>query len=406
MRNGNGMRGGRDKRMLGQMARAMDRTGEAAIHRVRGGAGINTHGRTPPTGPRGGAGAMQGPGARGGVGRGGMNSNRVASIQHGLGMQAMQGMQGGAGGMNGNWMMGGAAGQPPSQMEMLAMMEQQTRMMQQLSQQMMTGGAMGGSGHFVGGNPRHGRPLHERIQDPNGGRGGHRRGPPGGPHQQQHHHHQGGRPDVAGSNNGEAATAGEGGEDVDMHEKREAPNPDETLCKYNLRCTNKDCKFAHQSPAAPPGAHIDVHDICTFGPACKNRKCVGRHPSPAARLAHQSEQDCKFWPNCTNAYCAFRHPSMPPCRNGADCTTPNCKFTHVKTKCRYRPCLNQHCPFTHEEGQQGGFKDKVWIPGQSQEHVSERKFVDENAQEETILPDAEGSGAMAAEQGGIQEVVT
>jgi hypothetical protein len=186
-------------------------------------------------------------------------------------------------------------------------------------------------------------------------------------------------------------------------EKREAQNPEETVCKFNLRCTNKDCKFAHQSPAAPPGTHIDVQDVCTFGAACKNRKCVGRHPSPAARVAHQGEQDCKFFPNCQNPHCQFRHPNMPLCRNGANCTTPNCKFTHVKTKCRYSPCLNPQCPFAHDEGQQGGFKDKVWTADGSDDHVSERRFVDENAQEEAILPDADSS--MQQEQTGVQEVI-
>ncbi|KAM5356251.1 hypothetical protein ACJ41O_002897 [Fusarium nematophilum] len=343
MRNGN-QRGGRDKRMFGQINKAMDRTGDAALHRVRGQTGserINTHGRTPPTGPRTG---------RGGMGR---NNNRAANIQAGLAGMA-------AGGPQAQWMMQGAQ---PNNMELVAMLEQQNQMMYQLSQQLI---ANGGNQSGYGQQRRGGKSLFDRVQpNRNNFRGG----------RSQHSDRQ-----------GSSKPAGEGeGEDVDMSgEKREATNPEESVCKYNLRCTNKDCKFAHQSPAAPPGASVDVNDICSFGAACKNRKCVGRHPSPAARLAHQSEQDCKFFPNCQNPQCPFKHPSMPLCRNGADCTTPNCKFTHVKTKCRFNPCLNPHCAFAHDEGQQGGFKDKVWTAGGTEEHVSERKFVDEQADEELI----------------------
>jgi len=182
-----------------------------------------------------------------------------------------------------------------------------------------------------------------------------------------------------------------------MQPKREPPNPEETVCKFNLRCTNRDCKFAHQSPAAPPNIPIDVKDVCSFGAACKNRKCVGRHPSPAIKAAHQSEMDCKFFPNCTNPHCPFKHPSMPPCRNGGECKVPGCKFTHVKTPCKFHPCTNRFCPFSHEEGQRGTFQDKVWVAGEGGEHqhVSERKFVDENAPEDVVLPGSEDQQADA-----------
>jgi len=179
--------------------------------------------------------------------------------------------------------------------------------------------------------------------------------------------------------------------DMELTPVSEPTSPD-TICKYNLACTNKDCKFAHQSPVAPPGTTIDVKDICSFGAACKNRKCTARHPSPAQKVAHQTELDCKFFPNCTNPNCPFRHPSMPLCRNGADCTTPNCKFTHVKTPCKFNPCLNPTCPFKHEEGQKRGkFDDKVWVAGEK-EHVSERKFVDEDQGEELIKPEPTDAG--------------
>lgn len=345
------IRGGRDKRMFGHMNKAMDRSSDGALHRVRGATGnerINTHGRAPPTGPRTGQGRLPR-----------NNNNRAAALQQGLAGMAAGGPQ------NQQWMMQGGQ---PNQMEMMAMLEQQNQMMFQLSQQLMNNS--GNNGGF--GQQRRGKSLFDRVQDPN--RRDNRRG-------QNNNRRQ------EGASTEETAE----GQDVDMSgEKRESQNPDDSVCKFNQRCTNPDCKFAHQSPAAPPGTTVDVSDVCSFGAACTNRKCVGRHPSPAQRLAHQGEQDCKFFPNCQNPRCTFKHPSMPLCRNGADCTTENCKFTHVRTKCRFNPCLNPKCAFAHEAGQQGGFKDKVWT-AEDQEHVSDRKFVDEEAHEEYIKPDEESA---------------
>ncbi|TQV95920.1 nuclear polyadenylated RNA-binding protein Nab2 [Cordyceps javanica] len=322
----NGQRGGRGGRVLGNVNRAMDRTD--VLHRVRqnGSERINTHSR------------------QGQRGRGGRMNPR--NLQAGLAAGPQQ------------WMMNPNG--PQSQADILSMLEHQNQMMFQLSQMMH--GVPNGGGYARG---QGGKSLFDRVQDPN----------------RRQRKQQNGHQDNAGG--GDNA---EGGEDMDMS-SREPPNPDETICKYNLRCTNKECKFAHQSPAAPPGASVDVNDPCSFGAACKNRKCVGRHPSPATKLAHQSEQDCKFFPNCQNAHCPFKHPSMPLCRNGAGCTTEGCKFTHVKTKCRFKPCLNPHCAFSHEEGQQGGFKDKVWTAGG--EHVSDRRFVDDAGAEELVKPDDE-----------------
>jgi nuclear polyadenylated RNA-binding protein NAB2 len=80
---------------------------------------------------------------------------------------------------------------------------------------------------------------------------------------------------------------------------------------------------------------------------------------------------------------------MPICRNGADCVTPNCKFTHVTTLCKFNPCLNPICTFKHVEGQKRGkFEDKVWVADGNAEHVSERKFVNDNDKEELIIPGA------------------
>ncbi|PHH54267.1 Nuclear polyadenylated RNA-binding protein nab2 [Ceratocystis fimbriata CBS 114723] len=385
MRNGNGNTNnrGRDRRTFNQMNKNMDRTIDGGIHRVPRGTGnerIN----------RGSNGMNMGMGMRNNHNnmRGGRNNmnNRSASVQAGLNAAAMgQNIVNLPHGMNNNWgapmgghPMGGAPGQQqPSQMDLIALLEQQNRMMAQLSKQMMDNNRGGGRGGRGGGRGDH-----------NSRRGnyGNKTWTPGG-----------GAAKTDRSENGDAMqTEAADGEDTDMTAKRESANPEDSMCKFNLRCTNKDCKFAHQSPAAPPGTTVDIKDICSFGAACKNWKCAGRHPSPAARLAHQSEQDCKFFPNCHNPHCPFKHPSMPLCINGADCSTPDCKFTHVKTKCKFTPCLNPKCAFVHEEGQQGSFKDKVWTPAggangngaeAGTEHVSERKFVIDQEEPEHIKPE-------------------
>ncbi|KAI0515301.1 hypothetical protein F5B22DRAFT_636584 [Xylaria bambusicola] len=354
MRNGN-MRGGREKRMFGQMAKAMDRSHDSVLHRVRGNGNerINAHNRGPPSGPR--------------LGRGNnrMMNNRAAGISAGLNQMAnsMPGMAGppNMNGMNDmSWMMQSG----PQQEQIFQLLQQQNQMMAQLQQQL--------SQQNQNNNGRPGRSLFDRTQNPRGGRRG-------------GHHMNGPRSLHTGSpkppdNNAE-------GEDVDMSQgKPEPPNPETTICKFNLACTNKECKFAHQSPAAPPNTTVDVTDVCSFGAACKNWKCVGRHPSPATKRAHQNEQECKFYPNCTNPHCPFKHPDMPPCRNGGDCNVEGCKFTHLQTMCKFKPCKNRYCPFKHEEGQRGTFPDKVWTTEGAKNHVSERHFIDQNGAEELIIP--------------------
>ncbi|KAI0160335.1 hypothetical protein GGR57DRAFT_457263 [Xylariaceae sp. FL1272] len=365
MRNGNGngaMRGGREKRMFGQMNKAMDRSHDSVLHRVRGNGNerINAHSRAPPTGPRG-------------RGNNRMSNNRAAGITAGLnqmanGMPPMAGPQGMNGMNDMGWMMPGGN----QQQELFNLLQQQNQMMAQLQQQIAQQNQNGGG--------RNGRSLFDRTQNPRGGRRG-------------GFHSNGGRP----HNNVDSARHSEAdGEDVDMSQpKAEPPNPETTLCKFNLACTNKDCKFAHQSPSAPPNTTVDVNDICSFGAACKNWKCVGRHPSPAIKRAHQVEQECKFYPNCTNNNCPFKHPDMPACRNGGDCNVEGCKFTHLQTMCKYKPCKNRFCPYKHEEGQRGTFPDKVWTADGTKEHVSDRKFVDSTA-EEVVIPGEEDTTTMDA----------
>ncbi|ERT02801.1 hypothetical protein HMPREF1624_01103 [Sporothrix schenckii ATCC 58251] len=397
MRSGSGaggFRGGRDKRVVGQINRQMDRSNDSVLHRVRGqGSGINTHAR----------GGPHGRGGMGGFGNGRqprhMNGRATASFNHAL---ANAGMGGGQPGMP--WVgQPGQPGQPgqqaltgqqsmqPGPMDVYAMLEQQSRMMMQMQQQMqMQQNMMQNNNNRRGGMNNRGRPLADRIQRPHQNNKNFRNG------QQDISSDAGNDAEKKDDNaaDGESLTL----DDFDMNSDTTRPETSsiaEAMCKFNLNCANENCKFAHQSPAAPPGITVNVQEACSFGAACKNKKCTARHPSPAARAAHQSEQDCKFFPNCTNPHCQFRHPAMPLCRNGADCSVRGCKFTHIQTMCKFRPCTNRYCTFKHEEGQRGTFPDKVWTAdgsnsgstnGGEKDHISERKFVDESAPEETILP--------------------
>lgn len=367
-RNGN-------KRMIGQISKAMDRSSDTVLHRVRPQQGterINMHSRLPPKGPR-------------------IDQNRILRTQPNGRPTGMP---------NGSLPNGGAAGplmqmSPQQQMQLMSMYEEQARMMQQLfspqQQQQIFMPAINPAFHTGGAPSRQqpGRSLFERVEGNPQRQNGHFNKTPqsnGGKFQPQ-------EPSVttdipSSYTNGDVSSSME----VESSQNKPLESASEIICRFNLTCTKKDCPYAHQSPEAPPGTTIDVNDECPFGAACKSRKCVGRHPSPAQKVSHQSEQDCKFFPHCANPSCPFRHPTaMPACRFGADCKKEGCKFAHVKTMCRFNPCLNPQCPFKHAEGQKRGvFGDKVWRVADDSEnkgHVSERKFVDDMGEEELVLAD-------------------
>lgn len=294
-------------------------------------------------------------------------------------------------GMPGQMPRGGGPGgnmmpmNPQQQMQMMALLEEQARMMAQFVPGMVPPAI--NPAFQNGGNPQaqQGRSLFERVE------------------RQQPRPQNGNFAGRANSNGISVQKPNE--QDTDMSTEMDIkpdssgmevdgsstePGPD-TVCRFNLKCTRKDCQFAHQSPAAPEGVPVDVTDHCPFGAACKNRKCLGRHPSPAQKSVHQSEELCRFYPNCTNPNCSFKHPSMPMCRNGADCTVSGCKFTHLQIPCKFTPCLNRSCQYKHAEGQRGAFTDKVWTAdsadGKESTHVSERKFTtDDDGEEELIKP--------------------
>ena len=343
MRNGNtaGSTGGRGRggRMLGQMNRQMDRTQDDPLRRIKGaasGAGrIDAHNSRAPRGPRNpqqnvANGMQRMMNGRGGGPAGAMNMNPMA--QAGNGLNALDSTQ---------------------QMAFMQMMEMQANMMANMIQtgQMPNMGAQQNDfgGGQRGGRGRGGKSLFDRMDKRGGGRG---------------HHHQA----------RQQPQDGDASMDVDSSEKKGTPF--DTMCKFNLGCTNPSCPFAHQSPAnTRPGITVDLSDTCTHGIACTNSKCTARHPSPASRHSSSTltnnapysangkiDADCKFFPNCTaGPMCPFRHPDTRPCRNGADCTVPGCTFAHSTIPCRYNPCTRPDCPFKHAEGQKRGkFEDKVW----------------------------------------------
>ncbi|OKL61483.1 hypothetical protein UA08_03424 [Talaromyces atroroseus] len=350
MRNNNQRNRGR---LLNQINKNMERGPDAMLHRVRNqpnNGRINSHGRDFQKGPRG----------------------QYGAGRFGQGRQQMGGM--GAGQMHGPGAGNIMQMTPDNQMQLMALLEEQARMMSQLMPGFMPPAV---NPNFQ--KQQQGRSLFDRIERPAQRQGG-------------------GDLKSWGTQNGGSTKVNEDA-DMDMTEDQGTADGQantDSVCRFNLRCTRKACPYAHQSPAAPEGAPVDVTDHCPFGAACKNKKCTARHPSPAVKASHQAEEICRFFPNCANPHCPFKHPTMPLCRNGADCTAEGCKFTHLTTACKFNPCMNPNCPYKHAEGQKGNFSDKVWIAGQEKAHVSERKFVeDENADEELIKPDIAAEGAQA-----------
>ncbi|KAL4895424.1 hypothetical protein BDV59DRAFT_173887 [Aspergillus ambiguus] len=346
----NNRQGGGRGRMLNQINRAMDRD---PLHRIRGQAGgggrVNSHGRD----------------HKGRFNQNGGNRMGGGRQMGGMGMGPNQ--MGGPGNMINM--------SPQDQMQLMSLLEEQARMMSQF----MPGFVPPAINPAFQQTGPQGRSLFDRVE-----------------------RHPGRRHGGFRNREDKADTEMDMKPDQGAQDGEQDESNTNNVCRFNLRCTRRDCPFAHQSPAAPEGTPVDINDECPYGAACKNRKCTGRHPSPAVKTAHQAEEMCKFFPNCANPHCHFKHPSMPLCRNGADCSVEGCKFTHIQTACKFNPCLNRTCPYKHAEGQRGAFSDKVWTAdGTEKPHVSERKFVSEEGEEELIKP-----GAAADDSTQNQEIAT
>ena len=366
MRNGSGPKQARGGRMMNQVNRQMSRNDDP-LHRVRGSQStgrINSHSREPPKGPRGqnisrGLDAMAG-------GRGAGNVN-VAPNLNAMGAMGM-GM-----GMGMPNMMPGGGMTPQQQMALMTMYEQQAQMMQQIFSNQTPQ-------PFV--NPNFQK---KKSFTPRTSQGNRQNLPPSSKF-----------PKKEGEDESMTDGPAAEGENTHVENTRQGPDPSTTMCHFNQRCMKADCPFVHSSPAAPKSAIVDMAETCSFGAACKNFKCVGKHPSPAKRQQFQAEQECQFFPNCRDpANCPYKHPVEKPCRNGADCTTPGCPFWHSSVVCKFNPCKNPSCVYKHPLDGQKKKGSNVWVApkngeDQKQEHVSERKFIDENKAEELIIPGQDG----------------
>ncbi|KAL9014384.1 MAG: hypothetical protein Q9173_000961 [Seirophora scorigena] len=288
-----------NKRLIGQLSKAMDRSGDAVLHRVRPQQGterINTHNRQPPKGPRN-------------------DQSRNQRLPPNLRP---------SGAPNGGMPNGGMAtplmnASPQQQMALFAMLEEQARMMSQIfspqQQSSLPQPAInpnfrpGGQGQ----NQQSGRSLFDRIERPNQRQNGSFS-------KRQHNN----KANLQTPDHHLASTGVEGAQDpangdvtssmeVESSQKSQFEQSSDTICKFNLKCSKTDCPF------------------------------------------------------------------------GENCIRAGCKFKHVSITCKFNPCLNPECSYKHTENQKGGnFRDKVWKADRDQEreHVSERKFVDDNMAEE------------------------
>lgn len=265
MRNGsmsNNGRGGRGGRMLGQLNKAMDRkSSDTSLHKIRGAANsgrINTHAnREAPKGPRN------------------MNNRMQTALNPRPGM--------GMAGMNPAMMQNMMAADPQQQMQLLKLLEEQSRMMAEILGPGANAPAINpaffpGAQQQTQQQTRSGKSLFERVD-----RKGSRQNTSFGKNK---------LPRQDAMDTGDAADGQ--GTGTDEHK-----DPSQLPCYWQLECTKPTCQFGHQSPAAPAGITTDLSDKCSYGAACQNKKCAASHPSPAKRLQHLSTTVvCSFYPNC------------------------------------------------------------------------------------------------------------
>lgn len=350
----NGPQKGRDKRMLGQMNKTLNQANDGPLHRVRGTAGtgrINTHSsREPPRGPR------------------------SQQIQRGLGMGNGRGMNMSMPGMNGGMMQPPDFMSPGEQMAFYHSMAENARVMAMQIQTMthaMNSGVLQ-PGDMDDESPSFGRSDRSlRLRNPPGRRHGSRAQARG--------------KDTEIAQDGPSMdTSTAGGANGS---KANAKDLSKTVCRFDVTCQKADCPYAHHSPIASAYDSLEVIDVeneCQYGVACKNKLCKNRHPSRAKKLAQQKEEDCQFGPFCSKfPNCPFKHTNIRACKFGADCAVPDCQFWHTKIACKHHPCTHNYCPYKHEPGQKMRWMDANGGPAGN---TAERKFVDESAEEEVILP--------------------
>ncbi|KIW03156.1 uncharacterized protein PV09_05799 [Verruconis gallopava] len=361
----NGAKGAaRDKRMSGNPNKAMDRSADSVLHRVRGTQGtgrINSHSRDPPKGPR--QTNIQRNLAAAGVGRGGPGMMQNMSMPGQMGQMAYPQQNGGQMVMDSNQMQ-----------QMLQMLERQAQMMAQMSNSMQPN---------QGGNFHNGRSFGDRSDKRNKF------------NNRSHHNQQSNKSTGGDTEMGEDGQPKEGGDAAARGENGHEKSAAETMCRFNKQCKNPDCIYAHSGPMTYTGIIVDTSSVCDHGAACTNNRCASRHPSPAKKQQYQATVPCKYGPYCQKPGCTFQHPPNGPCKNGADCTEEGCQYWHNPVMCKYPQCTNKACPYKHAPGQKRGYyrsNQVIFNGGEAEKHVSERQFVSGEGEEELITP-----GAAAAE---------
>ncbi|KAG6879918.1 hypothetical protein C0992_009582 [Termitomyces sp. T32_za158] len=85
-----------------------------------------------------------------------------------------------------------------------------------------------------------------------------------------------------------------------------------TLCKFSIKCTNAQCRFAHPSPVATAESGVVLsNEACEKGKDCHDKDCIKGHVSPAVLNPQTLEQPIPASVPPTHA-----HVSPVPCRFG------------------------------------------------------------------------------------------
>ncbi|CAG2220775.1 ZC3H14 [Mytilus edulis] len=119
-------------------------------------------------------------------------------------------------------------------------------------------------------------------------------------------------------------------------------------CKFDAKCTKKDCPFTHASKRG------------TAPTVIKQYIPMPVHTPPPYNNKPQGKIVCRFGVTCQNVYCPFQHPTN--CRYGANCANiASCPFTHPTATQFTHPAATQFrhpaaTQFTHPAATQS--KDK------------------------------------------------
>jgi len=148
-----------------------------------------------------------------------------------------------------------------------------------------------------------------------------------------------------------------------------------TLCKFNLKCSNPHCRYAHPSPVATAESGVVLsNEACEKGKDCQDKDCIKGHVSPAVL---NPQRTCMLSPRASRLISGVSlvleqaappslHPTQSgaPCRFGAACTRPGCTFSHptrsagppsqnahFTQQCRFgASCTRAACAFQHPAG--------------------------------------------------------